>query len=248
MFVESLIESRAHPWDIRRAAALPLVVGIHLLVLGVLTISSIWRITYLEEAPISVSVVGAIPPGVPGPSTQVGSKDQGPRETAIPRDSTAPIEMPAWEPVVLTGQDDTPGDPGWEVDGGVIFGDAQGGPGPWSDLSGRLPGDIPRKPQEPEILIVDNITVMAPVRLMELQPCYTEAARKAGIQGTVVLQLTISRQGMVENVSVLRGLSMGLTDCAVEAARKQRFKPAFRSTSGEPVACLFTLTVFFRLN
>jgi len=247
MFAESLIESRARRWDIRRAAVLPLVVGIHLLILGALTVSSIWQITYLEEAPISVGIVPQIPRGIPGPSPQEGNS-RGPHETNVPREPAPPTEIPAWEPVILNGTEEASEGPGGGVEGGINIWNGSGDPGFWGDPDGIFPGPIPTKPRVTEIFIADNISIMAPARRTILEPCYTEAARKARIEGTVILQLIIDKSGGVTSVKALRELPMGLTECAIEAAFKQRFRPAFRASSGDPVDCVFTLTIAFRLN
>lgn len=110
-----------------------------------------------------------------------------------------------------------------------------------------IPEDIPPPPEDNKPVIVGG-DVQAPVRLTELNPIYPEAARKARIEGNVILQLTIDKNGNVIDVKVLRGLPMGLTEVAVEEAKKQKFKPAYRLSTKLPVDCIFTLTVSFRLH
>jgi periplasmic protein TonB len=57
------------------------------------------------------------------------------------------------------------------------------------------------------------------------EPQYTEEARKAGVQGTVVLRAIIASDGTVKNVVVKRALPRGLTTAAIRAARKITFEP-----------------------
>ena len=57
-------------------------------------------------------------------------------------------------------------------------------------------------------------------------PQYTDQARKAHIQGTVVLQTTITIEGKAVNISVVKGLGYGMDEKAIEAVKKWRFKPA----------------------
>lgn len=110
-----------------------------------------------------------------------------------------------------------------------------------------IPEDIPPPPEDDKPVIVGG-DVQAPVRLTNLTPIYPEAARKARIEGNVILQLTIDKNGNVIDVKVLRGLPMGLTEVAVEEAKKQKFKPAYRLSTKLPVDCFFTLTVTFKIN
>ena len=133
------------------------------------------------------------------------------------------------------------------VEGGVDWGGVgsdQGG------VLGGIPGGVgvPRPPEPDQGPVIVGGDVQAPQRLTDLIPIYTEPARKARIEGIVILQLTISKGGDVLNVKVLKGLPMGLTEAAVEAARRQKFKPAYRASTGKPVDCLYTITVQFRIS
>lgn len=74
---------------------------------------------------------------------------------------------------------------------------------------------------------------------------YTTEARRAGIQGVVIAQAVIDETGKVTSVRVLKDLSHGLTEQAVEAMKRWRFAPA--TLGGEPVAVYFNLTVSFKL-
>ncbi len=110
-----------------------------------------------------------------------------------------------------------------------------------------IPQDIPPPPEDDKPVVVGG-DVQAPVRITPLNPIYTEAARKARIEGNVILQLTIDKNGNVIDVKVLRGLPMGLTEVAVEEAKKQKFKPAYRLSTKLPVDCIYTITVTFKIQ
>jgi len=88
--------------------------------------------------------------------------------------------------------------------------------------------------------------VRAPEKLFARQPNYTEIARKARVQGIVIVQAIIDKQGNVTNIKVLRGLPMGLEEAAVEAMKKWKFKPA--TLNGKPVTVYYNLTVNFKLQ
>jgi TonB family protein len=88
--------------------------------------------------------------------------------------------------------------------------------------------------------------VKPPVALQSPAPQYTETARRARVQGVVILEATVSREGKVVSTRVLKGLPMGLDEAAREAVAQWRFEPATKD--GEPVAVIMTLTVNFRLE
>lgn len=86
----------------------------------------------------------------------------------------------------------------------------------------------------------------APTKLSESPPQYTEIARWARIEGTVIVQAIIDEQGDVTDVVVLRGLPMGLTESSVRAIEQWKFAPA--TLDGEPVTVCYNLTVNFTLR
>ena len=63
---------------------------------------------------------------------------------------------------------------------------------------------------------------------------YTEAARAAGIEGVVVLDVIVDETGRTRDITVVEGLDHGLTEAAIAALRACRFSPGERS--GQPVA------------
>ena len=79
---------------------------------------------------------------------------------------------------------------------------------------------------------------------------YTEEARDNGVEGTVVLQVVFNTNGLITDIRVIRGLPDGLTEKAIEAAKKIRFIPAMRE--GAPVnvrgAVEFTFNLYSRLT
>lgn len=88
--------------------------------------------------------------------------------------------------------------------------------------------------------------IKEPKKLFEVKPVYPEIARKARIEGVVILECTIDKGGNVKNIKVLRGLPMGLTEAAVNAVKQWRYEPS--TLNGKPVEVLMTVTVTFRLQ
>jgi len=103
-------------------------------------------------------------------------------------------------------------------------------------------------PPEPEgpIRFVVGGNITEPQKLSGPNPIYPEAARRARIQGVVVLECTIGKDGRVQRVKVLRGLPLGLTETAVDAVNKWKFQPS--TLNGKPVEVLYILTVRFNLQ
>lgn len=77
-------------------------------------------------------------------------------------------------------------------------------------------------------------------------PNYTEEARRAKIEGIVLIQVVIRRDGSVDNPRVLRGLGYGLDESAVQTiVTKWKFKPGLKD--GQPVDVIANIEVTFRL-
>jgi len=62
--------------------------------------------------------------------------------------------------------------------------------------------------------------------MMKPEPTYTENARQHGITGTVVIKAVFSANGSVVNIQAMSGLPYGLTEQAIEAAKRIKFMPA----------------------
>jgi periplasmic protein TonB len=91
-------------------------------------------------------------------------------------------------------------------------------------------------------LLVSHISEGNLIR--KVQPAYPALARSARIQGTVVLQAIISKQGTIENLTVLTGHPM-LAPAAIEAVRQWRYHPYI--LNNEPVAVETQIKVNFSL-
>jgi protein TonB len=87
--------------------------------------------------------------------------------------------------------------------------------------------------------------VSAPRVISDPDPEYSEEARQAKYQGTVVLWVVIGADGKPRDVRVQRALGMGLDEKAIEAVRNWRFHPAMKD--GQPVAVQVNIEVNFRL-
>jgi TonB family protein len=88
--------------------------------------------------------------------------------------------------------------------------------------------------------------VHPPAILKRVEPEYTQQARAAGLQGQVVLTLVVDEQGMPRNIRVIKSLGMGLDECAVNALKMWRFRPATKD-SVPVVSAEVTVELAFRL-
>jgi len=88
--------------------------------------------------------------------------------------------------------------------------------------------------------------ITPPSVLREVRPDYTEDGRRRNIEGDVVLEIVVRRDGAVGDVKLLQGLGAGLDQRAIEAVRQWRFSPAQRQ--GVPVDVIVEVAVEFKLR
>ncbi|MDI9524304.1 MAG: TonB family protein [Candidatus Cloacimonadota bacterium] len=89
----------------------------------------------------------------------------------------------------------------------------------------------------------------APVPISSINPAYPAFAKKAGVQGTVVLEVEVYKDGRVGNVEVRKSVQSGtggLDEAAIAAVKAARFQPG--KMNGNPVNTLVILDVEFKLN
>ncbi len=88
-------------------------------------------------------------------------------------------------------------------------------------------------------------SVRAPVVLYQVDPEFSEEARKAKFSGNVQVALIVDERGLPSHVRVERGAGMGLDEKAVEAVRQYKFKPAMEN--GKPVPVEIYVEVGFQI-
>jgi TonB family protein len=89
-----------------------------------------------------------------------------------------------------------------------------------------------------------EVTVRA-VILKRPEPAYTQIARESGTTGTVRLRMVLASDGVVKNIFAVRRLPDGLTEKAIEAARRIKFVPAMKD--GRPVSQYVTIDYNFNI-
>lgn len=89
--------------------------------------------------------------------------------------------------------------------------------------------------------------ITQPQLIIQTTPSYTDEAIRAKVQGVVVLQAVIRKNGRVDSFKVLRSLGYGLEERAIkEIATKWKFRPG--TLNGRPVDVLATIEVQFNLR
>jgi len=87
--------------------------------------------------------------------------------------------------------------------------------------------------------------VTNPKPIYRPEPQYSEEARKAKWQGSVLLSLVVDENGKPVQIKVIRPLGLGLDEKAIEAVSQWKFEPGKKD--GKPVAVAAQIEVTFRL-
>ena len=235
----------------RRGLVLAMAVGMHGAGLATVVLASAWSVGEVVPpeqhvmfmAPLDVTHLvfeqperRAVPPPAPPPAAPpTPHNDPAPVQPVTPQ-TTQPTTVPDQTPVASTTPDDgsddeadAPPSSGPSTDSGPAVGD--GPPGTGSSLGdGEIAQALDARMTRPEVLF-------------RVTPRYTEAARIARRQGTVIVQATIDRTGHVTDVRLMKSLGLGLDESAMNAVQQWRFKPAV--LAGRPVPVYFQLSVNF---
>jgi protein TonB len=116
-----------------------------------------------------------------------------------------------------------------------------------SDARGAVSPTGTAAPHEDSSEPVAERSVDGPARLVRgLAPSYPEAARAAGIEGDVRLELVVGLSGSVESARVVGGVGHGLDEAALQAVRQFRFAPATKD--GRVVRVRMGWSMQFRLQ
>ena len=98
--------------------------------------------------------------------------------------------------------------------------------------------------QEDDVVTVGD-RVKPPVKTKHVNPIYPEGAKEAGIEGVVVIEAVIDKEGKVETARVVRSIPE-LDQAAVDAVLQWEFEPS--SIAGKRVRVRMTVTINFSLS
>jgi periplasmic protein TonB len=231
--------------------------AVHVLAIGMIALSVLFATDQLPAAPAEivtfVSVAPPPPPPPPPPAPAVAtaatsrpastprpnsrrSEVVSTRTRPAPVEAPASLEGPADVGAHFGGLDGVPGGIVGGVPGGVIGGVVGG-------LAEALP-PAPPPPPAPRVPVRVGGDIRAPALLKRVPPVYPSIAAKAGIEGVVILEATVSPDGRVEDVRVLRSAGL-LNSAAVDAVRQWEYAPLL--LNGQPAQFILTVTVNFSL-
>jgi periplasmic protein TonB len=111
------------------------------------------------------------------------------------------------------------------------------------------PSPPPPPPTPPPAVDAHPVRVsegaQAAILIYQVKPVYPPLARQARVQGVVVLEAVISKEGTIESLRAVSGHPL-LNQAALDAVKQWRYRPTL--LSGEPVAVVTTVTVTFTLQ
>jgi protein TonB len=189
------------------------------------------------------------PPPPPAPAATPAAKRTSPAPRPAPAPVKAPVEAPRELPVSSELAADGPSAGPFESFDGVPGGVEGGIPG--GVLGGIVGGlaDVNAPPPPPPPAVRPPIRtggqIQAPALITRVPPVYPPLAVNAGVEGIVILEATVGRDGRVEQVEVLRSVPL-LDKAAVEAVRQWVYAPLH--LNGQAERFVLTVTLSFNLT
>jgi|SwirhisoilCB2_FD_contig_121_340761_length_1620_multi_4_in_0_out_0_2 periplasmic protein TonB len=245
MFEDSLIESGGRIKG-KRGATTMLSFILQICLLGVLVLIPLIYTEALPKQQLMTFLVAPPPPPPPPPPPAAAPvKIVKPVQTDIVNGQLrTPTKIP--EKVQMIKEEDTPPPSASGVVGGVPGGVPGGSMG---GVIGGIIGATASTGAVPKAVTPQRVRVSQGVSqgllIHEVRPAYPPLARQARIQGAVVLQAVIGKDGAIQNLHVVSGHPM-LTTAAIDAVKQWRYKPYF--LNGEPVEVDTQITVNFTLS
>jgi protein TonB len=225
--------------------------AVHVVVIGAMAaVPLVYFNAELPEVPDMLAFVAAPPPPPPPPrrppppAAPKAAMRPKPKPKPVPTNVArpVPVEPPAEMAPESTGTETVDseamaGGVDWGVPGGILGG----------VVGGMVPSAI--VPPPPPVVARGPVRVggaiTAPALVSRVEPVYPRLAVSANVQGVVILEAVVDREGRVENVEVLRSIPL-LDDAATAAVRQWRYSPLL--LNGRPERFVLTVTVSFSLD
>ncbi len=237
---EDLIESDVVAHKTSQSKTLPISLALHILIVLLIVIVPILSTAELPEPSSVVKAFFVEPAAAPPPPPP--PPPPAPKAANIPKTPPRPVVEDAKfiAPVEVPEQIKPEEGLDLGVEGGVAGGVEGGVPG---GVVGGVVGGLPDAPVAQAVRVGGQIK--EPKKLKNVTPVYPDIAKQARVQGVVILECTISPQGKVTDVKVLRGIPL-LDAAAIEAVKQWIYTPTL--LNGVPVPVIMTVTVNFRLS
>jgi protein TonB len=245
MFEDSLIESGGR-LKTKRGMTSTIAFAFQVVLVGVLVLIPLLFTDALPKTQLMTFLVAPPPPPPPPPPPAAAPVHvvKQIQTDIINGQLRTPTKIP--EKVQMIKEDEAP--PPMMAAGGVVGGVPGGIPG--GQMGGVIGGIISSTPVAvPKVATPQRVRVSQGVTqgllIRKVTPTYPPLARQARIQGQVVLQAEISKDGAIQNLHLISGHPM-LAPAAIEAVKQWRYKPYI--LNGEPVEVETQITVNFSLS
>ncbi|HEX6823956.1 MAG TPA: TonB family protein [Candidatus Sulfotelmatobacter sp.] len=243
MFEDSLIESGGK-LKTKRGWTSIISFGLQVMIVGVMILIPLIFTEALPKGTTMFMLVAPPPPPPPPPPAAAPVKVVKQIQTDIVNgELRTPTKIP--NKVKIIKEDEAP--PPAMASAGVVGGVPGGVPG--GSMGGVMGSILSATPTvAPKIATPQRVRVSSGVStgmlVRKVPPQYPPLARQARIQGTVILQATISKEGSIENLQLISGHPM-LAPAAIEAVKQWKYKPYL--LNGEPVEVETQVQVNFTL-
>jgi protein TonB len=243
MFEDSLIES-GNKLKTKRLGTTVLSFVLQVGLIGVLILIPLIYTDALPKQQLMTFLVAPPPPPPPPPPPAAAPvKVVKVQSELVNGQLRTPTKIP--QKVQMIKEEEAPPDLGA---GGVPGGVPGGIPG--GSTGGVMGGILSSQPVAvPKVATPQRVRVSSGVSqgllIKKVTPNYPPLARQARIQGSVVLQAEISKEGTIQNLQLISGHAM-LAPAAIEAVKQWRYKPYL--LNGEPVAVETQVVVNFSLS
>ena len=244
MFEDSLIESGGRLRTKRGATTLFSFV-LEVVIIGVLILIPLIYTEALPRQQLMTFLVAPPPPPPPPPPPAAAPPVREIKKVETELDNgqlRQPTKIP--QKIQMIKEDEAP-PPSTGVMGGVPGGVPGGSMG---GVIGGIIGQTTAAPVVPKVATPQRVRVSQGVSegllVHQVRPTYPPLARAARIQGSVVLQAVIGKDGAIQNLRLISGHPM-LAPAAIDAVKQWRYKPYF--LNGEPVEVDTQITVNFTL-
>ncbi|MGA2422928.1 MAG: energy transducer TonB [Terriglobales bacterium] len=244
MFEDSLIESGNRFKAKRRLSTTILSFALQVGLIGILILIPLIYTDALPKTQLMTFLVAPPPPPPPPPPPAAAPvKVVKMVSEMVNGQLRTPSKIP--EKVQMIKEEEAPPDLG----GGGVPGGVPGGI-PGGSTGGVIGGilssthvDVPKVATPQRVRVSSGVSTGLLIK--KVTPNYPPLAKQARIQGHVLLQAEISKEGTIQNLQLISGHPM-LAPAAIEAVKQWRYKPYL--LNGEPVAVETQVDVVFSLS
>jgi protein TonB len=243
MFEDSLVESSGR-LKTRRGATTAISLVLEFLLLGVLVLLPLIFTEALPRQQLMTMLTAPPPPPPPPPPPAAAPVIVKKVQTELDNGQLrTPTAIP--KKIQMIKEDEPPPSAGPAGVVGGVPGGVPGGAmgGVLGSVMSSVPTAVPKAATPQRVRVSQGVS--QGLLMKKVTPQYPPLAKQARIQGVVVLQALIGKDGSIQNLHVVSGHPM-LTNAALEAVKEWKYKPYY--LNGEPVEVETTINVNFSLS